>query len=69
MHKGYMINVGMDVKQSGQRNPQYLGMIRNSAGQRIEIPDTHGANYICGATKKECLKRCMNYIDRFLPSR
>ena len=66
IHRGYKINCGVDIKTIRNRQPEYLGAIRDMKGNVVKIPESHGFDYIRAQSKKECIKRCMNYIDRNL---
>lgn len=66
VHKGYIINCGVDIKTIKNRQPEYLGRIRDSRGNVVKIPELHDFDYIRTNSKKDCIRRCMNYIDRKL---
>lgn len=66
IHRGYKINCGVDIKTIKNRQPEYLGAIRDMKGNVVKILETPGFDYIKGNSKKDCIKRCINYIDRNL---
>ena len=66
-YRGYIINCGFDLKNLNQTEKrQYIGRIKDSSGNIVEIPNSHGFNFIPAESKEMCLRRCMNFINRFL---
>ena len=63
IYRSYKINCGVDIKTIKNRQPEYLGLIRDIKSNVVKIPEASGFDYIRGNSKKDCIKRCMNYID------
>ena len=66
IHRGYKINCGVDIKTIKNRQPEYLGLKKKKKSNVVKIPEASGFDYIRGNSKKDCIKRCMNYIDKNL---